>query len=234
MVHRLLRIYAATVDLFIAALMITACLLLAAGAGLSSDAWTGAGKIGIVLADLYLLWKDRLWKKTSIGKRNKGLGIRKIDGTPFTVWDGVKRNIPLVLLLPVETVLLLVSHRRLGDVWARTEVVAVEPYLPDLLRVENGRFVLRSAPARQRVYGVLLTVLALMFVAALGLHIAGISLVSLPLRILRQIVIAVPIGLLFFLAMRDEALSPAGRRNCAFLLRFTVFCLIVGLAAEIL
>ena len=72
---------------------------------------------------LLLLFKDFTFKNTSIGKRIFKLKVTKTDGTKLMVIDGIKRNIPIIVLLPVETLLLIINNRRIGDVWAKTSIV---------------------------------------------------------------------------------------------------------------
>ena len=76
----------------------------------------------IVFLSLLLL-KDLAFKSTTIGKRIFKLKIVKTDGTNLTIFDVIKRNIPIMILLPVEAFLIIVNNRRIGDVWAKTSVV---------------------------------------------------------------------------------------------------------------
>lgn len=51
------------------------------------------------------------------------LKSKKTDETKLTIVDIIKRNIPILVLLPVELLLLIVNNRRIGDTWAKTSIV---------------------------------------------------------------------------------------------------------------
>lgn len=70
-----------------------------------------------------LLFKDFMFKNTSIGKRIFKLKVAKTDGTNLMIVDVIKRNIPIIILLPVEALLLIINNRRIGDIWAKTSIV---------------------------------------------------------------------------------------------------------------
>ena len=72
---------------------------------------------------LLLLFKDFSFKNTSIGKRIFKLKITKTNGTELRLVDIIKRNVPIIILLPVEALLLIISNRRIGDIWAKTSIV---------------------------------------------------------------------------------------------------------------
>lgn len=72
---------------------------------------------------LLLLMRDSVFKNASIGKRIFKLEIAKTDGANVTIVDVLKRNAPLLVLLPVEVFLVMANDRRLGDVWAKTSIV---------------------------------------------------------------------------------------------------------------
>ncbi len=72
---------------------------------------------------LLLLFKDFMFKNTSIGKRIFKLKVAKTDGTNLMIVDVIKRNIPIIILLPVEALLLIINNRRIGDIWAKTSIV---------------------------------------------------------------------------------------------------------------
>ena len=78
---------------------------------------------------VFLLFKDLTFKNTSIGKKLFKLKIEKTDGTQFTILDEIKRNIPILFaLFPVEIFLVLFNDGiRIGDIWAKTEVVLDKP-----------------------------------------------------------------------------------------------------------
>ena len=77
----------------------------------------------LTISLLLLLFKDFMFKNTSIGKRIFKLKVAKTDGTNLMIVDVIKRNIPIIILLPVETLLLIINNRRIGDVWAKTSIV---------------------------------------------------------------------------------------------------------------
>lgn len=79
--------------------------------------------IFLLLYFLFLLCKDFVFKNASIGKRIFKFKVIKTDGTKLTIADVIKRNIPIIVLLPIEVFLLIIKNRRIGDVWAKTSIV---------------------------------------------------------------------------------------------------------------
>ncbi len=77
----------------------------------------------ILLFVLLQLIKDCVFKNASIGKRIFKIKIIKTDETKLTLTDIVKRNIPFVLFIGLEVIILVFNYQRLGDVWAKTLVV---------------------------------------------------------------------------------------------------------------
>ena len=77
----------------------------------------------LTISLLLLLFKDFMFKNTSIGKRIFKLKVAKTDGTNLMIVDVIKRNIPIIILLPVEALLLIINNRRIGDIWAKTAIV---------------------------------------------------------------------------------------------------------------
>ena len=77
----------------------------------------------LTISLLLLLFKDFVFKYTSIGKRIFKLKVAKTDGTNLMIVDVIKRNIPIIILLPVEALLLIINNRRIGDIWAKTSIV---------------------------------------------------------------------------------------------------------------
>ena len=77
----------------------------------------------LTISLLLLLFKDFMFKNTSIGKRIFKLKVAKTDGTNLMIVDVIKRNIPIIILLPVEALLLIINNRRIGDIWAKTSIV---------------------------------------------------------------------------------------------------------------
>ena len=77
----------------------------------------------LIIFFMLLLIKDFGFKNTSIGKRIFKLKVAKTDGTKLMIVDVIKRNIPIIFLLPIEALLLIVNNRRIGDIWAKTSIV---------------------------------------------------------------------------------------------------------------
>ena len=77
----------------------------------------------LTISLLLLLFKDFMFKNTSIGKRIFKLKVAKTDGTNLMIVDVIKRNIPIIILLPVEALLLIINNRRIGDILAKTSIV---------------------------------------------------------------------------------------------------------------
>lgn len=77
----------------------------------------------LTISLLLLLFKDFVFKYASIGKRIFKLKVAKTDGTNLMIVDVIKRNIPIIILLPVEALLLIINNRRIGDIWAKTSIV---------------------------------------------------------------------------------------------------------------
>ncbi len=77
----------------------------------------------LTISLLLLLFKDFMFKNASIGKRIFKLKVAKTDGTNLMIVDVIKRNIPIIILLPVEALLLIINNRRIGDIWAKTSIV---------------------------------------------------------------------------------------------------------------
>ena len=77
----------------------------------------------LAISIILLLFKDLVLKNTSIGKRILKLEVVKTDGTKLMPTDIIKRNIPFIVLLPVEVFLLITNNKRIGDIWAKTSIV---------------------------------------------------------------------------------------------------------------
>lgn len=71
---------------------------------------------------LLLIIKDFIFKNASIGKRIFKIKVVKIDGTRLTLFDVLKRTLPLILL-PIELILMIINDKRMGDIWAKTLVI---------------------------------------------------------------------------------------------------------------
>ena len=79
--------------------------------------------IYLILTFLFLMFKDFALKNASVGKRLFGLKVVKKDGTKFIFLDVIKRNITIMILLPIEVIFLVVNENRIGDIFAKTLVV---------------------------------------------------------------------------------------------------------------
>ena len=79
--------------------------------------------IYLIICVALLLLKDFAFKNASIGKRILKLEIVKADGSKLMFIDLIKRNIPIIFLLPIEVVLLITKHERIGDRWTKTYIV---------------------------------------------------------------------------------------------------------------
>lgn len=79
--------------------------------------------IYLILFFVFLLIKDFVFESTSIGKRIFKLKVVKTDGTKLMIVDIIKRNIPIIILFPVEVFLLIINNRRIGDIWAKTSII---------------------------------------------------------------------------------------------------------------
>ena len=103
---------------------------LPAGAVLAGAAWV----IEIVMPLAYLIWlgyflfKDGLPNGQSLVKRWRGLRVTTLTGQPCTAWQSFVRNaiviIPAVVYIEAVLVWLRPDGRRLGDLLAKTVVVA--------------------------------------------------------------------------------------------------------------
>lgn len=111
---KLKRILAAIIDFYII------CFLSTAFIGILT---LGRFNITPFSVTIYLVWvsillvlKDLAFQNESIGKRIFKLKVIKTDGTKLTAVDIIKRNILILVLLPIEIFLLTVDGRRIGDV----------------------------------------------------------------------------------------------------------------------
>lgn len=76
------------------------------------------------VAILVLLFRDKVFGNASIGKKVMKLKVVVLSGQGLTISVLLKRTLPIILLLfPLEMVLVLTCNKRLGDMWAGTEVV---------------------------------------------------------------------------------------------------------------
>ena len=78
----------------------------------------------VLLYFLAVLGKDFAFKNASIGKRLLQIEIRKSDGSKLGRKDIWKRSLTAAFLMPIELLLIVTSNDRIGDHWAKTEVVS--------------------------------------------------------------------------------------------------------------
>ena len=79
--------------------------------------------IYIISTLAFIVLKDFTFKNASIGKRIFKLEVVKTDGTKLMTVDIIKRNISIIVILPVEIFLIIIDNRRIGDIWAKTSIV---------------------------------------------------------------------------------------------------------------
>lgn len=115
------RVVAALIDFYIV------CFLSSAFIGIFSFGKFTVTLVSIIMylivSFLILLVKDFVFKNASLGKRLFKLKVTKTDETKLTNIDIIKRNLPLLILLPLEILLIIINNRRIGDVWAKTSIV---------------------------------------------------------------------------------------------------------------
>ena len=121
MKNKLKRLLAGFIDFYISCLF---------GTVIFDIVTLGENKYTVVSVSIYtistlafLLLKDSVFKNASIGKRIFKLEIVKKDKTKLTIMDVIKRNVPIVILWPIEVILVIVDNRRIGDSWAKTSIV---------------------------------------------------------------------------------------------------------------
>lgn len=93
--------------------------------------------LGIVLVVAYVAWlayfllKDGLRGGRSVGKQWRGIEVRALEGGPCSRWQSFVRNvilvIPFVVWVEILCVLWRADGRRIGDLLAKTVVVAKAP-----------------------------------------------------------------------------------------------------------
>lgn len=121
MIDKIKRILAAIIDFYII------CFLSSAFVCISTLGKFNITPFSVIMyltfSILLLLIKDFAFKNSSIGKKLFKLKIVKIDGTKLTIFDIIKRNIPVIILFPIEAILSIIKKRRIGDVWGKTLVI---------------------------------------------------------------------------------------------------------------
>jgi len=119
--ERIKRIVAAIIDFYIAVFISSAFILIITLGKMTLTPFSLTAYLTIFL--LFMLFKDIVFKNTSIGKRIFKFIVVKTDGTDLRFSDVIKRNIPIVFLFPVEALMLVFNNRRIGDIWAKTTIV---------------------------------------------------------------------------------------------------------------
>ena len=79
--------------------------------------------IYLISCILLALFKDFTFKNASIGKRIFKLQVIETNGRELKLFNILKRNVPVIVLLPVEVILLIIGDKRIGDIWAKTSVI---------------------------------------------------------------------------------------------------------------
>ena len=72
---------------------------------------------------LLVLLKDCVFQNASLGKRLFKLVVVKKGEGKVKTGDLLKRNVTVIVLLPLEILMLVAGGTRLGDAWAKTEVL---------------------------------------------------------------------------------------------------------------
>ena len=122
------RILAAVIDLIVIPIFIG---LIAGFMLLAAPDWLRVISL-ILLNVVWMTVKDLLWEGAAPGKKMAGIKVVNIEsGEKISIAQALIRNvllyIPYVLFLGylLETIMLFVKKERLGDLWAKTRVIAV-------------------------------------------------------------------------------------------------------------
>ena len=78
--------------------------------------------ICFILGSFLLLLKDKVFRSSSIGKKLVKIKVITTHKTKLSFITCLKRNFTL-FIWPVELLLVITKNKRLGDIWAKTEVV---------------------------------------------------------------------------------------------------------------
>lgn len=73
----------------------------------------------------YFGFKDLLFKDQSIGKKIVKIKVVSIESKNIRKAQLISRNLILIYLYPIEVLMLLSSSKRLGDKYAKTNVVEI-------------------------------------------------------------------------------------------------------------
>ena len=120
MENRVKRIVSGIIDFYIICILSTVLTALVSLGSLEVSALTVITYFGSFF--LMVVFKDLLFNGSSLGKKVFKLRVVKEDGTKLNFVDVLKRSVTLVFT-PVEDVLILVNGKRLGDMWANTQVI---------------------------------------------------------------------------------------------------------------
>ena len=85
------------------------------------------------------LGKDIVFKNASVGKKLFGLYVISTeDGGVPKIGRLILRNLPLGWIFPVEFIMVyFAKHRRLGDMWVKTEVVVIPKKIKTLTMMKE-------------------------------------------------------------------------------------------------
>lgn len=114
------RAFAAFIDYYISCFLSSLIIYIVTLGKLTVNAFTIS--LYFITLVITVLMRDFVFKNASIGKKILKLNITKTDGTNATFFDMIKRNLPLLILWPVEAFLLVFCEKRIGDMWAKIVV----------------------------------------------------------------------------------------------------------------
>lgn len=69
------------------------------------------------------LFKDLVFHNQSIGKKMFNVEVVTYDNKLPTIWQMILRNIPFIIIGGIELFIYIFANERLGDMWAKTQVV---------------------------------------------------------------------------------------------------------------
>ena len=119
---KLFRLIAAEIDHTLFCLVATSIVgIITVG---SFDANAVTVSVYVISYFLLILSKDLICKNASIGKRIFKIKVVRTDGSPIRTVDLIKRNLPILFMLPIEIFMVMINSRRFGDLWSKTVVIA--------------------------------------------------------------------------------------------------------------
>ncbi len=118
--YKIKRLVAAIIDFYVICFVSTGFIYILTFGELSVT----PGFVAIYLLSFFLLLltKDLAFRNASIGKRIFKMEVVKTDEKELRIIDIIKRNLSIVVLLPIEILMLIIDGRRLGDIWAKTTI----------------------------------------------------------------------------------------------------------------